>query len=253
MRSLKSYAFTLIELLVVVAILAILAAMLLPALTKAKKAGKRAQCMSNLRQCGVALIMYASDNDDWLPVPSSCTTFGNQGLLWYNTPVNMGMVYSYLGKSAEAMFCTDAFLPKNAANPYLASPRTAADTFRKNYTNNIATTYSSYTMPSRRSGCSTPEDHPWWDVFTTPEVPPGGNIAGKLSANAPPQSKKTYWLLMCFQDWRPNNHPSLRYGCHDGIGSNILFVDGKVGYLQHPFKDTGAHYNNAWNRVLALY
>jgi type II secretory pathway pseudopilin PulG len=60
-------AFSLVELLVVISIIALLAALLLPALGQAQAQARSAQCVSNLRQWGLAFRQYADDNKDYLP------------------------------------------------------------------------------------------------------------------------------------------------------------------------------------------
>ena len=115
----RRQAFTLIELLVVIAVIAILAALLLPSLSSARDTSRKAGCISNLRQVGLAIQMYAHDFDGRIPFGPKAPPFTSPADLYPSTgapttlislrsgaPVGLGLLLrDYLSTQSRVLFC----------------------------------------------------------------------------------------------------------------------------------------------------
>ena len=111
-------AFTLIELLVVVGIIAVLVAILLPVLSRAREAGSRTQCLSNLRQLGTFLVMYADMHKGHVPLgywggqkqTNYVVHFNEGGLTYY---AHFGLLHqANLIKSPQVLYCPNETLAR---------------------------------------------------------------------------------------------------------------------------------------------
>jgi prepilin-type N-terminal cleavage/methylation domain-containing protein/prepilin-type processing-associated H-X9-DG protein len=110
-------AFTLIELLVVIAIIGILAAMLLPALARAKESAKTIACVNDLRQLGLAAMMYVSDNNNYYPPRSSTNRWPN-------------MLEAEYAGNLNILLCPSEIIPNPATN---GGTNSAADSAPRSY------------------------------------------------------------------------------------------------------------------------
>ncbi len=134
-------AFTLIELLVVIAIIAILAALLLPALAAAKRKAQRINCVSNIKQVGIAFRLWEGDNGDKYPMIISTLYNGAKEKIYSSsgTPTaGYGLTNVFTVMSNELSTPKILFCPADSGLGSTAPPGGAAPFSTRNVTTNFS-------------------------------------------------------------------------------------------------------------------
>lgn len=227
----RSRAFTLIELLVVIAVISLLAAILFPVFARARESARRANCMSNLKQIGMGVMMYVQDYDESYPPNYNSSNPSNARLRYWG-----GMIFPYI-KNVDAFFCPSSPIEVEK-NPY--PPTYGAYGANYNVIKNFSVTASNprHTVPMSSATIQTPAttymifDAPGYVISAGEVITPsayhtflpglqraGGNCDTSSGTSKPTDSGREEYLTDC------------QSGRHfDGV--NMAFADGHVKWLK---------------------
>lgn len=239
-RQHKTVGFSLIEIIVAIAVLLILLVLLIPISSSVRKNASRSECASRLRTVGMALRMYAADNDGMLPFAEQGPDGQKIAQPYWNSPLSLfnGLV----GKYGEAGYLPHD-PPKPGAHTWSETLHCPADPNRDlwatNYRYSRSYIYRQSDIASGSSGGgkairigqprSAGEVHPRWLVVdrfgsagTTnlpyPGLSQSGNRGRHPSASLDGSSVSSYW--------------------HEG-GANVLYEDGSVLWRSYPNESLG--------------
>jgi len=230
---LRRKAFTLVELLVVIGILAVLIAILLPALSGAKRVAQRVACAAQMRQVGQALHIYANDHKGFLPLPA--LTYQARPEDWVHwqpgRDLNQSPMAKYLARDFKILRCPADTAERRELRAYPFSYGLNRMLCDSSWPFNI-TKVRQPTIVILLVDIAVPREGGWW----------GWLYGGGRD-----------WNYAALRHWQNNEMADVDYHKRMLIGrSNVIFVDGHYEYLERWWTTDAAHADPRWGRETSV-